>query len=107
MALELRPCPYCGGEASIFAGGVGVAVMCKKCYAQTTSMSDPCLSSFSERPVINTVIERWNAKPRPAVPYEYAQRWYCDKCNDEVSPGDKYCHECGSELNWENFPNEN
>lgn len=29
--IELKPCPFCGGEADIWATGKWVSVSCKKC----------------------------------------------------------------------------
>ena len=57
---ELRPCPFCGGEAKhgydgdpIF-GRIVHWVYCKECHAKTRESSDE-----------DFVIESWNTRPNP------------------------------------------
>ena len=42
MSDDLKPCPFCGGEAEWKSGGPGCAwVSCKKCPAETGDGSIP------------------------------------------------------------------
>lgn len=107
MTFELKECPHCGSDAGIYCGNGGATIMCRKCYMRTSYVQDLTSKNFSAHPAIIDIVEIWNNRPKPAVPYEYEQIWYCDKCNNEVSTGNKYCHECGSELNWGNISKEN
>lgn len=58
--LELKACPFCGGEARLFAND-GVCVICTECKAQTRTLADtttgahPCNS-------VRAVISRWNRR---------------------------------------------
>ena len=53
---ELKPCPFCGGEASIAKGHDGELlpwVMCRECGAETY-----CFDSVAE------AIEAWNRRAK-------------------------------------------
>ena len=56
--FELKPCPFCGGEARLFVNG-GVRVICSKCYASTRIMSDEIEYDSN---AVETVIEAWNRR---------------------------------------------
>jgi hypothetical protein len=60
MTEELKPCPFCGGEAKIgsFKGSKeNWAVWCESCCI-------PC----SEKYTIEETIKTWNTRVQPAVP---------------------------------------
>lgn len=56
--FELKPCPFCGGKARLFASS-GVRVICTKCYASTKSLTDKLECSYN---VVEMVIEAWNRR---------------------------------------------
>ena len=56
--FELKPCPFCGGEARLFVNG-GVRVICSKCYAATMILTD---NMEYESNAVETVIEKWNRR---------------------------------------------
>ena len=56
--FDLKPCPFCGGEARLFVNG-GVRVICPKCYASTRIMSDEIEYDNS---AVETVVEAWNRR---------------------------------------------
>lgn len=56
--VELKPCPFCGGKARLFAGN-GVRVLCTKCGATTRILVD---SERIETNAVEDVIEAWNMR---------------------------------------------
>ena len=63
MIEELKPCPFCGGEAKIFAyNNGGMCVKCTKCSCQTESDSDVCYADWKRCSVFERVIEVWNRR---------------------------------------------
>ena len=126
MSDELKPCPFCGGEAKAFyceESGT-FDVQCQQCGAI------PFIGSrTSERKTMADVIAAWNA--RAAVTDEQfslavhdgeawqAVReclmspargggWYCSECSVWVAPGPmanatehlapRYCPNCGAKV---------
>lgn len=62
MASELRPCPFCGGEAILYASPEGgICVMCWKCGAKTSIRSDH-LGFSKPTNATKSVIEDWNRR---------------------------------------------
>lgn len=59
--MKLKPCPFCGGEAEIYAGD-GVFVICKKCSCRTRSIDDRYSRSRTIGGAIDAVIKRWNRR---------------------------------------------
>lgn len=37
--MELKPCPFCGGEAVIYTGNGDVSIACKECQCGTAYVS--------------------------------------------------------------------
>lgn len=56
--LDLKKCPFCGGEARLFVGD-GVRVLCQKCYATTRILTDAINTSTN---AVKNVIEAWNRR---------------------------------------------
>ena len=55
---ELKPCPFCGGEARLLVND-GVKVICSKCYVGTMSMKDVM---WQESNAVETVVAAWNRR---------------------------------------------
>ena len=70
MSDDLKPCPFCGGEASkIHASGLFERVYCKDCFAQTGGLhSDRAMAkkAWNTRPA-DAAIEELEAKLAKAV----------------------------------------
>ena len=58
MIEKLKPCPFCGGEARLFANE-GVRVYCKNCHASTRILTDNAALNTS---AVQIVIENWNKR---------------------------------------------
>ena len=58
--LKLLPCPFCGGEAFLYADD-GIRVICSKCRAQSKTCYDIMQSSKSIN-ATKSVIEKWNRR---------------------------------------------
>lgn len=56
--FELKPCPFCGGKARLFAND-GVRVICSKCYVGTMILKD---SMVCESNAVEMVVEAWNRR---------------------------------------------
>lgn len=64
---ELKPCPFCGGEAKFrhigkgtYKNELGVLVRCKSCGASTEIYYPLGWTSYEERK--RSVIEKWNRR---------------------------------------------
>lgn len=55
---ELKPCPFCGGEARLFVND-GVRVLCTKCRASSKILVD---SECYKTSAVEKVIEAWNRR---------------------------------------------
>ena len=59
MNIELKPCPFCGGQAELRVKmNEGVTVQCSKCDVQTRSWVDFGHGTNAVR----TVVEAWNRR---------------------------------------------
>lgn len=56
--VDLKPCPFCGGEARLFVND-GISVVCTKCYARTMVRVDTMEGKSS---AVESVIEAWNRR---------------------------------------------
>lgn len=61
MFDELKPCPFCGGEAHLFVND-GVRVFCPKCGGSTKVLVDGLSSKGVTGNAIKAVIEAWNRR---------------------------------------------
>lgn len=59
--IELKPCPFCGGKASLFVED-GVRVICNKCYASSLISTDMLGANGVAGNAVEKVIEAWNRR---------------------------------------------
>ncbi len=107
MSDELKPCPFCGGEAKAFyceESGT-FDVQCQQCGAI------PFIGSrTSERKTMADVIAAWNARAEHTCRIEPAKDggWYCSECHVWISPSPmanateyllpRWCPNCGAKV---------
>ena len=58
IMIELKSCPFCGGEARLFVND-GVRVLCTKCRASSEILAD---SECYKTSAVEKVIEAWNRR---------------------------------------------
>lgn len=58
---ELKPCPFCGGQAKIYVNG-GVRVICNNCSCQTPILRDVEYSTGVGDTAVSRVIKKWNKR---------------------------------------------
>jgi len=62
--LNLKPCPFCGGEAKVFAfNDGGICVKCMECYCQTQVRTDMCIADAQKHgSAFERCVEDWNKR---------------------------------------------
>lgn len=61
MFDELKPCPFCGGQAHLFVDG-GIRVICSRCGAGTIILEDLMTERGVSGNATKAVIEAWNRR---------------------------------------------
>lgn len=88
--LELKPCPFCGGQASITIDPEGIKDSQGRHWKyQVTCMS--CCATTGIVWSIEKAAEAWNTR------YEPRSRWVKKSPNDKLD-GEYYCPECGETI---------
>lgn len=60
---ELKPCPFCGGKAKIFAfSDGGICVKCLYCWCQTHTWSDYSISEAEKESAFERAVDSWNRR---------------------------------------------
>lgn len=115
---QLRPCPFCGGEAIM-----GIAchvhedyafrVECRECkivtpFYDTEAKAIEAWNRRAERTERTAKAIEHDASVTDTDGYKYHRSEYlCGACKKKVLGGDEYCSHCGCRLDWnENIPME-
>lgn len=61
MGIDLKPCPFCGGKASLFANN-GIRVICQKCGVSTKALMDTMDALGVVGNATESVIKTWNRR---------------------------------------------
>lgn len=94
MSDEIKPCPFCGGEAEYGLTMAGEEVYCTACYANMPRMT-----------TADEAIGRWNARSErtcrrvPGKMHYGERRPKCSECGYGL--GDSrwdYCPKCGAKV---------
>lgn len=100
MSEELRPCPFCGGEAhaalAAYASGATAHVVCNGCGAKVLGYGR------GERG-LRDAVESWNRRAERTCHYVYDREicaWRCSECGGLEPVGDhvRYCPDCGARI---------
>lgn len=103
---QLRPCPFCGGEANIYQmhfWGTTYTCECSDCGIETKPMDTEA-----------EAIEAWNRRVATDKNVGDKERmakvvcngttmglsFCCGNCGKPVHSEGKYCHHCGVKLDW-------
>lgn len=58
---ELKPCPFCGGDARLFVNN-GVRVFCLFCGIRTESLKDALNTGGAPKNAVEAAITKWNRR---------------------------------------------
>lgn len=110
MEPELKPCPFCRGEAKIkrVTGSINYRyVKCSSCGARTKEWFgvDVAVKTWNTR-VYPKEVQEAIEKNKPKEPIvktsKYGKNYFCPNCENDVSITYDHCSACGQRLNWEN-----
>ena len=62
---ELKPCPFCGGNAAVYVD-VGVKVICQNCHIQTEPLKDMISACGVWGNATKSVVDAWNGRVNDA-----------------------------------------
>lgn len=100
MTNDLRPCPFCGGEAhaslAAYASGATAHALCDGCGAVVLGYGR------GERG-LRDAVKRWNRRAERTSHYVYDREicaWRCSECGGLEPVGDhvRYCPDCGARI---------
>lgn len=82
---ELKPCPFCGGEAELYSGGIKY-VLCKECLATSNDFKTEA-----------EAIKAWNTRHERTcnVDRRVPGAAFCDECAQDWEDDWSYCPKCG------------
>lgn len=63
---ELKPCPFCGGEAVVHVND-GVKVICRKCGASSKCLVDVYSQGRPNGGAIKSVVKAWNRRANDEI----------------------------------------
>lgn len=88
---ELKPCPFCGGEAEIrHQTDPDAVVYFARCNLCGTK-SIPFLS-------VDSAIKRWNTRHERTCHVINGLEPYCSECGEVIGADQPYCSECGAKV---------
>ena len=94
MKTELKPCPFCGGEAGKYADEQTAIVWCKNCDASVFDDNlDSAAARWNRRPITKLIsaFRGLEKKPNPDI-------MVTECCSNSPITNEKYCPNCGKEI---------
>lgn len=109
MEPELKPCPFCGGEAKRGEHWkAGKYIMCSKCNTAITDVivKTDLTTAWNTRVYpkdVQAAIERSNPKTAIKKGSEEVYQGYCPDCHMPINSKDQEfnCNNCGQRLDWD------
>ena len=115
---ELKPCPFCGGEArAILVREVGwvYRIFCPKCRMSENLAFDKEKEELEK--LIPKFIEKWNTrvypkevqetleKQKPKKPKKDIVHYRCPNCDAMLNTYEtcECCNHCGQKLDWSDY----
>lgn len=118
MSDELKPCPFCGGEAMLFDAVGEMWASCKTCLASSRMHSDPikaaaawnaraeCTCRFSLEEDREMLTEKAACGPGEFVTQDMPDLlWTCSACGEQYKNGLdalpgwlRHCPNCGAKV---------
>lgn len=94
---DLKPCPFCGGEARVEEYGDGYIPQCDHKY---TCVIADCEFPADEWYISEGfAIEAWNARwERTCKPVRKGTSISCDACGSELHDPFRFCGGCGAKV---------
>lgn len=100
---ELKPCPFCGGEADEYEGDYGNGIYCMMCGAM---VGEPIHLEYrtTKRVSIDEAIDAWNTRSERTCRMETeesCQNWNsCSECDADYYTDQpiNYCPNCGARV---------
>lgn len=105
---ELKPCPFCGGEADEYEGDYGNGIYCMMCGAM---IGEPIHEEYrvTERVSYEQAAKAWNTRAERTCECvaEYAKSpidgktivlHRCSACHELMRPHMAYCPNCGAKV---------
>lgn len=105
MSKNIKPCPFCGGEANVKMWcdpDTPYLVMCESCKASVKDYATEAeaIEAWNHRVATDTNV---GSKVAKVLNQEQISRYKfgsCGTCGAPVVKPDKYCSECGAKLDW-------
>lgn len=101
---ELKPCPFCGGEADEYEGDYGNGIYCMMCGAM---VGEPIHLEYrtTKRVSIAEAIAAWNTRhvetcENMREKFGYKRLFVCSECGVSFDPDCEinYCPSCGRKV---------
>lgn len=100
MTNELKPCPFCGGDARMAYGALHKWIVCERCGASSVlrSLGGEAIESWNAR--AERTCGEWRGETYmtdSGFTETDAQLW-CEHCDIPLEEDWRYCPKCGARV---------